>query len=235
MIYSYTILDSQVSSSLKLEKYLSYYNDFELNNIAQNSQDAMSIILKHAPDIVFINLTNEDAQNYFKMVNELHQYLPNMPLFIGYSKTKQYAYDAIKKGFFDYCLIPYTEFDLRKTIFKLRKSHPKEKAPTTLCLKTYRDYLYLDTNQILYLQADNNATDFILADGDKVSAYKTLKSFEDKLPSNFVRIHQSYILNSKYISRINYGKGICSLKNDPREIPFSKSYKKRIDELQKVL
>ena len=85
------------------------------------------------------------------------------------------------------------------------------------------------------MQADNNTTDFILVDGIKISAGKTLKSFEKSLPKNFIRIHQSFILNRTYVSRINYGKNICSLKNNSQEIPFSKSYKTTIDELQILL
>jgi len=235
MSYSCAIIDAQVSSCLKLKTHLSDYNDFELNAIVHDTYNGMSMILKHLPDVVFVNLTKYEAGDCIKMISELHQYISKMPIFIGYSETKRYAYDALKQGFFDYWLFPYTEFDVRKTIFKLRKQHPKENIPRTICLKTYRDFHYLDTSNILYLQADNNATDFILTDGDKVSAYKTLKSFEEALPNNFIRIHQSYILNSQYVSRINYGKGICTLKNNSREIPFSKSYKTRIDELQKAL
>ena len=72
--------------------------------------------------------------------------------------------------------------------------------------------------------------------GKVVSAYKTLKSFEEMLPENFIRIHQSYILNSRYVSRINYGRSILTLKNNKdREIPFSKKYKERIDGLKQQL
>ncbi|GMN09085.1 hypothetical protein MTsPCn9_04590 [Croceitalea sp. MTPC9] len=235
MSYLYTVIDSQVASCLMLKDYLSDYNDFELSDIVHNHYDGMSMILKHLPDVVFVNLTDNDAEEYFKMITELHQYIRKMPIFIGYSDSKQFAYDALKQGFFDYWLFPYSDFDVRKTVFKLRRQHPKEKTPSTICLKTYRDFHYLDTSKILYLQADNNATDFILTDGDKVSAFKTLKSFEEALPKKFIRIHQSYILNSEYVSRINYGKCICTLRNNSKEIPFSKSYKTRIDELQILL
>lgn len=235
MSYRYAIIDYNVPSCLNLRDYISGYNDFELADIVHTHDDGLNVILKYLPDIVFINLTNKDAPSYFNMVIQLHQFIQKTPLFIAYSESKEYAYDALKNGFFDYWLLPYSHFDVRKTIFKLRKQHPKEKELSTICLKTYRDFHYLDTSEILYLQADNNATDFILTDGDKVSAYKTLKSFEKTLPKSFIRIHQSYILNSEYISRINYGKSTCTLKNNSIKIPFSKSYKTRIDKLQVLL
>jgi DNA-binding LytR/AlgR family response regulator len=105
----------------------------------------------------------------------------------------------------------------------------------TLCLKSYKDFHYLDTDEILYLKADNNSTDFVMKDGSTISAFKTLKTFENKLPKNFVRVHQSYILNINYVSRINYGKSICALKSGKLQLPFSKTYKDNIDSLKKIL
>lgn len=234
MEYTYTILDSDATSNLQLQHYLEEYGDFCLISEAKSSAEGLDTILKHSPDIVFINL-NDRAGEYFQMVTELHQYVKEIPIFIGISKSKEYAYEAIKHCFFDYWLLPYNEFNIRKSILRLKKSIPKVNEPQTLCLKTYRDYHYVDTNDILYLQADNNATNFIMADGTTINTYKTLKSYQGQLPRNFVRIHQSYILNTDYVSRINYGKSLCTLKLRKLELPFSKSYRSNVDDLKKVL
>lgn len=234
MDYTYAIIDSDATSNLQLQHHLEDYGDFLCIAEARNSNDGLNVILKHLPDLVFVNL-NEKAFEYFNMVTQLHQYVKELPLVIGISKGKEYAYDALKNNFFDYWLMPYSEFDIRKTMLKLRKKMPKMESSQTLCLKSYKDFQYLDTADILYLKADNNATDFIMQDGRTISAFKTLKSFEKQLPQNFVRIHQSYILNTNYVSRINYGKSICALKSGKTQLPFSKSYKQNIDELKKLL
>ncbi|GMN04945.1 LytTR family DNA-binding domain-containing protein [Croceitalea sp. MTPC5] len=234
MDYSYTIIDANAATSLQLQSQLQEYPDLRYSGTVSNCTDGLNQILKFSPDLVLVNLTN-NASKCFQMVVELHQYLPTLPLMIGVSKTETHAYKAIKNGFFDYWLLPHNEFEIRKTILKLRKQEPQEVAPTKLCLKTYRDYHYIDTNDILYLKADNNATDFYMKDGSKVSAYKTLKSFEESLPDNFIRIHQSYILNTDYVSRINYGKSTCTLNTTEDHLPFSKSYKERVDLLKKRL
>ncbi len=234
MEYTYTIIDSDATSNLQLQHYLEDYGDFMCVGHASNNGDGLNAILKHLPDIVFVNL-NDAAYEYFQMITELHQYVKDIPLIIGISKSKQYAYEALKNNFFDYWLMPYSEFDIRKTILRLRKKMPKEATAQTLCLKSYKDFQYLDTDEILYLKADNNATDFIMKDGRTISAYKTLKTFEKKLPANFIRVHQSYILNVNHVSRINYGKSICALKSGKTQLPFSKSYKENIDGLKKIL
>jgi DNA-binding LytR/AlgR family response regulator len=169
------------------------------------------------------------------MVTELYQYMKELPLFIAVSRTKDHAYDAIKYNFFDYWLLPFSEFDIRKTVRRLQKQLPQEEESPTLCLKSYNDYQYLNTDDILFLKADNNTTDFHMKDGSIISAYKTLKTFEGQLPKNFMRVHQSYILNKNYVSRINYGKSLCTLKSTKTQLPFSRSYRPNIDELKTIL
>ena len=234
MDYTYTIIDANATASLQLQAQLHEYPDFICSGTASNTTDGLNQILKFLPDLVIIRL-HENANECFQMVNEMYQYLQKTPLLVGVSSTKSHAYTALKSGFFDCWLLPNNEFEIRKTILKLRKQVPKETVPTTLCLKTYRDYHYIDTNEILYLKADNNATDFFMKDGTKISAFKTLKAFEATLPENFIRIHQSYILNIKYVSRINFGKSTCTIKNIENQLPFSKSYKERIDSLKTLL
>ena len=234
MEYSYTIIDSDATSNLQLQHYLEDYGEFVCSGEARNCSDGLNAILKYTPDVVFINL-NDKAFEYFQMVTELYQYVKNIPILIGISRSKEYAYNAIKNNFFDYWLMPYNEFDIRKTLLRLKKQLPKEDVSHTLCLKSYNDYQYLDTDEIMYLKADNNATDFIMKDGNIVSAYKTLKSFENRLPANFIRVHQSYILNTNFVSGINYGKSLCFLKVSKTKLPFTKTYKENIEGLKKIL
>jgi DNA-binding LytR/AlgR family response regulator len=234
MEYTYTILDSDAQSNLQLQHYLEEYSEFYCAGIASNSVDGLNGILKKSPDVVFIHL-NDKAHEYFHMIMEIHQYLKEIPLFIGISKSKQYAFEALKCHFFDYWLLPYNEFEIRKTLLRLKLKTPKVIEPKTLLLQSYKDYRYINTQEIMYLQADNNATDFFMKDGSTISAFKTLKTFENNLPTNFVRVHQSYIINIHFVSRINYGKGLCTLKHDKLQLPFSKSYKSNVDNLKKIL
>ncbi|TLP81307.1 LytR/AlgR family response regulator transcription factor [Maribacter sp. ACAM166] len=234
MDYSYTIIDSDAVSNLQLHAFLDEYGDFECINTTKNPSDGLNDIIKYSPDIVFINL-NTDYSSIFLMVTEIHQYVTQLPILIGLASTKDYAYDAIKNGFSDYWLQPYNEFDIRKSLLKLKKRMPKEKAPATLCIKSYNDFQYLNTNDILYLKADNNTTEFIMKDGTITNAYKTLKTFENTLPENFMRIHQSYIVNTDYVSRINFGKSVCALKRVNEQLPFSKTYRENMDNLKTIL
>jgi two-component system LytT family response regulator len=101
--------------------------------------------------------------------------------------------------------------------------------PFILCIKSYGDYRYLNAADIAYFQADNNSTDVYLNSGEMITAFKTLKHFESILSYPFIRIHNSYIINRNYIARIHNGNSVCYIKNSPKKIPFSKTYKSNVD------
>ncbi|MBU3680606.1 MAG: response regulator transcription factor [Flavobacterium sp.] len=104
-----------------------------------------------------------------------------------------------------------------------------QEKPLIICVKSYGDYRFIEARDICYLQADNNSTDIHLNTGEMITAFKTLKHFESVLTNPFVRIHNSYIVNVDYVSRIHTGNSVCYIKNTATKLPFSKSYKENID------
>ncbi len=234
MEYTYAVIDVNQTSNMQLQHILKEYGYFKCVAQNTNSVTGLNAILKFKPDICFLNL-DDDKEGAFRIGVELNQYDIKMPVLIGVSATKDFAYEAIKANFFDYWILPYDEFEIRRSLLRLKKQLPKEERPQTLCLKSYQDFQYLNTHDILYLKADNNTTEFIMKDGSVNNAFKTLKTFESQMPPNFLRIHQSYMVNIDYVSGISYGKGSCSLKFRKVELPFSKSYRENIDALKGIL
>lgn len=106
----------------------------------------------------------------------------------------------------------------------------QQEQSLVICIKSYGDYRYIDSEDILYFEADNNSTDIHLNNGEMITAFKTLKHFESVLPhSQFLRIHNSYIINISQVSRIHTGNTVCYIKNSATKLPFSKSYKENVD------
>lgn len=106
----------------------------------------------------------------------------------------------------------------------------QQEQSLVICIKSYGDYRYIDSEDILYFEADNNSTDIHLNNGEMITAFKTLKHFESVLPhTQFLRIHNSYIININQVSRIHTGNTVCYIKNSATKLPFSKSYKENVD------
>ena len=231
MKYTYSIIEKEVSAINNLEHFFSDYSEYYCTGITSCYEKSLDVILDKTPDFVFINVDNDfDAFNF---INDLYKYLKEIPIIIALASSTEYAYLSIKNNFFDYLLKPINKYDLRKSISRL--SLKVVDRSEKLCLKSYKDYRFVDIQEILFLKADNNTTDFFMNDGRTISAFKTLKFFENMLPENFTRIHNSYIINQDYVSRIHFGKSECSIKKNHYSIPFSKSYRGNVVHLERKM
>ena len=124
------------------------------------------------------------------------------------------------------------DIEVKVTPFSLEKPTVIQQKDQSLiiCVKSYGDYRYIDSDDVLYFEADNNSTDIHLNNGEMITAFKTLKHFETVLPpAQFLRIHNSYIINVNQVSRIHTGNTVCYIKNSTTKLPFSKSYKENVD------
>lgn len=230
---NYFIIDSDLNAIQNIKCVLEDYYEFNCIGISCDYKDAMNTILKETPDLVFFNIDNF-KDNPFKFAQELNLFNDDFPVFIAVSYSKDQIYEVIKTGFFDFLLCPLEELEIRKSVLRVLKKIPA-RSRKNICLKSYKDYQYLKTDEILFLKADNNTTDFYMNDGNIISAFKTLKTFEEILPNNFHRVHKSYIINKNFVSRIQFGKFTCTIKRNDYEVPFTKTYIDNIESMNKAL
>lgn len=231
---NYFIINKEPNSIQCIKNVLEDYNEFNCIGVSSEYNHALNFILKETPNLVFFDLDNT-FEKPFELIKELNLLFNDyFPVFIAISSSKEQAYEAIKNGFFDFILNPLSELEIRKSVLKFQKKSPAI-INKNICLKSNKDYQYLNTDEILFLKADNNTTDFYTSDGNIISAFKTLKTFEEVLPENFLRIHKSYIINKNFVSRIQYGKLICTIKKNSYDIPFTKTYIDNIEIMKKTL
>ncbi|RDI12328.1 LytR/AlgR family response regulator transcription factor [Flavobacterium sp. AG291] len=230
MQYSYLIVDDNKDNAKETLKKFEDFPEFYCVGVAENREDTINKILELQPQLVFLEICPKNKKSNLSLgiISELYRYIDNVPYFIALTASPKYAFEAIQAGVFDYLLAPLNQFDLRKSLLKFQKTNPAV-ANSTICIKSYGDYQFVSLHDIVYLKADNNTTDFHLQNGRKLTAYKTLKHYEANLPFYFFRIHNSYIVNSNFISRINTGKSLCYLNNSDLSISFSKTFKDNID------
>ena len=285
--YPYIVIDDNQESILETRAMVSRFRNLHFAGSASNYEDGINLILEFNPRIVFLEIDPEDQQSNLslKLIDELHRYLRVVPKVIVTTKTREFAFEAIKYEVCDYLIKPLEMSEVRKSILKFERTagdilqsfespvpvvakmpeviaeelpiaaanglmlpiaetdrefieqsqevsnvaEKVENKPLTICVKSYGDYRFINADDICYLQADNNSTDIHLNNGEMITAFKTLKHFENVLHSPFVRIHNSYIVNIDYVSRIHTGNAVCYIKNTTTKLPFSKSYKENID------
>lgn len=237
MKYPYVIIDNDQKIADSIQIALEEHPDYICTGIAADEQDALDLILERKPRIVFLEPEVPGAnceKTRYSLLTELGKYMSRLPEFVVITKTADYAIEGLRNRIMDYILKPFNKSQVMRTLMRFEKDFDLE-ADNTLCFKSYGDYRFVDVDEVLYLKADNNTTDFIMSNGNKVEAFKTLKHFQNLLPDHFVRIHNSYIINTHYVSRIHFGKAKCAIKNTNDMIPFSKSYKNNVEEIKDTL
>ena len=236
MQYSYLIVDDDKNNIQETLSKFEAFPEYYCVGTTDNREDAINKILELQPQIVFLEITpkNKKSNLSLAIISELYRFIDRIPYFIALTASPKFAFEAIQAGVFDYLLTPLNQFDLRKSLLKFQKTNPTV-ASNTICIRSYGDYQFISLNDIVYLKADNNTTDFFLQNGRRLTAYKTLKHYENNLPFYFFRIHNSYIVNSNFVSRINTGKSLCYLNNSDLSISFSKTFKDNVDTLIKKI
>ncbi len=90
----------------------------------------------------------------------------------------------------------------------------------TLILSLHDSFQVIDLNGLLYCESDKGYTTFYCSDGKNHLVSKTLKEFEERLVlANFIRPHQSFMVNMKFIDKYDKS-GMIHLK-DGKKIPVS--------------
>lgn len=124
---------------------------------------------------------------------------------------------------------------MKTLLFKNQKSaSPTLKILRTvnnrkLALKLQDGINIIEHKNILYCKSDSNYTEIHLLGGKKIIASKTLKSVAAVLPHNFVRIHQSYIVNTDMIATISNELHLI----EGSVLPVSRTHKQEIVNLFK--
>jgi DNA-binding LytR/AlgR family response regulator len=255
MNYTYIIIDDDPESVLRTKTIASEFSELNFIASADNYADGVNLILEHTPKLLFLEIdpTDKTSNLSLQLINGLLMYLKELPKIVITTKKKDFAFDCIKYEITDYLLKPLLVIDFVKLIHKLNKTNTEDEVVLVqssnaiekqnlenielknsrksfvLCVKSYGDHRYIDSHEICYFRADNNSTDIHLKNGEMITAFKTLKHFETVLSNPFIRIHNSYIVNRNYISRIHTGNSLCYIKKTTIKLPFSKSYKTNID------
>ena len=107
--------------------------------------------------------------------------------------------------------------------------HTQQQNIERLLVRTAESTVLLPIADILYLQSDKGYTTFFLENGERLLVSKVIKVYEALLPaSQFVRCHQSYLVNMRYIRKY-YKEGFLELTTGER-IPVAERRREQVQQ-----
>ncbi|PHR72863.1 MAG: DNA-binding response regulator [Lutibacter sp.] len=195
----------------------------------ESVKDAVVVANSCKPELIFldINLIDGTAFDFLDQTTNLNFKV----IFI--TAYEEFALDALKAGAVDYLLKPVDVEELEIALEKVKNLPIAEQQKqlktvkevwnnedSKLILSLHDNFQVVDLNELLYCESDKGYTTFYCSDGKKYMVSKTLKEFEERLTSaNFIRPHQSYMVNLKFIDKYEKS-GVIYLKNG-KKIPVS--------------
>lgn len=88
-----------------------------------------------------------------------------------------------------------------------------------ITLSSQEGLTFVKLENIMRLESDSNYTHFFLTTGEKITVPKSLKEYENILPtSKFFRTHQSHIVNLAYVKKYMREDGGYVLMEDGSEV-----------------
>ncbi|HZE82765.1 MAG TPA: LytTR family DNA-binding domain-containing protein [Puia sp.] len=218
------IVDDEPIARQGLEEDLREIGFIEVAGIAENSLQAIELVMTGSPDLILldIEMPRLNGLDFIKS-------LKNPPMVIITTAYPEYALAGYELDVIDYLIKPVDFQRLLKACNKAREfcqlrrysiqpDHPGDHYFFVKCNGQYEKIILRD---LLFVEAADNYV-IIHTIGRKFMTYQTLKNMEDLLPgNNFIRVHKSYIVALDKISNIS-GHEISI---DKTKIPLSRNLK----------
>lgn len=191
------IVEDSRLARVELKKLLQIHNNIELCGEAANPRDALPIITKERPELLFLDI-NMPGKNGFELLQEL-DYEPKVIFITAFA---DYALRSFEFATVDYLLKPITAERLKIAIDKLITSTTAVTdnmdsltLSSRVLLRDGENCHWVCLQDIQYFESCGNHTHVIWNEG-KTLIYRSLSKIEVRLPDEtFFRASRQHILN----------------------------------------
>lgn len=203
---------------------------------------AIDAIRKLRPDLVFLDV-EMPLMNGFEMLEQF----PAIDFAVIFTTSyDKYAVKAIKYSALDYLLKPVDRTELEAAVKKVqqRKQLPfpeqfeillgkiseSHQTLKKLAIPTADGYQLIGVDFLLRCEANDNYTHIFLKDRRKLIASRTLKEIEEQLEdfANFIRVHNSHVVNINEVEKYVRGDGGYLLLSDGSTVTVSRTRKESL-------
>lgn len=219
-------VDDEPLALKQLENYISQVPFLDFKGGCRCAAEAMKYIREDIVDAIFLDINMPDINGI-----DFVKTLVTPPIIVFTTANADYAVEGFKVNAVDYLLKPFGLDEFRRAAEKVRVQYEQREGNSTavadeddsLFFKT--DYKIVRVNvssisciegmsEYLKLHMDGNV--------DPLVILLSMKKLEGRLPSYFMRVHKSYIINLRKIREVARGR---VLMEDGTLIPVGDMYK----------
>jgi two-component system, LytTR family, response regulator len=215
-------IDDELPALQLMQKYIADHPQLQLLQQFTDAVSASEYLKTAAIDLLFIDINMPDITGL-----DLVRSLSNPPMIIFTTAYKKFAIDGFELNAIDYLLKPISFERFSKAVQKATDYHQYKIKPATNTeevLMVFSEYQLVKINcgTIEYIESLDDYIRINLSNDKPVMTLMTLKAVLEKLPpTQFKRIHRSYIVNMEKLRSVANRK-IKLLSG--AELPVSESY-----------
>jgi two-component system LytT family response regulator len=241
------IIDDEDNNIDNLQQLLlEYCSEVKVAGTASGADEGTALINRLQPDIVFLDI-EMPGKNGFDLLKSLPEL--NFEL-IFVTAHHQYGIQAVKFAAIDYLLKPINIEELKGAVAKAVKKRAEKnrnvqlenliqilyqqhtKSEHRIVLPTAKETRFAKTEEIIRCESSNIYTTFYLVSGEKIMVSKPIYEYEELLADyQFIRCHQSHIVNKKFIKSWVKEDGGYLLLYDNTQVPVSRQNRDAIRQL----
>jgi len=218
------VVDDESEARELLRYMLQEEEGVRLVGSAGNVDEAVTILKMENPDLVIldIQMPGKDGFHFIEQIS-CEGYHPGIIFVTAY---ENYAIRAIRSSVFDYILKPVHRAELSAAISRYRSKIQSDRkqditrlievlkppAHEKIKLNTRSGYILVSPSEVIYCKADGNYTHVQLLNGNRELTTHNLGTIEELMRSgSFFRASRSYLVNVKYLSRVDRKSCSCTL------------------------
>lgn len=221
MIKAIHIEDEPRNVELLKELVKEHCSNVEIIGNAKNVADGLQLIKETKPQLLYLDIEINNG-NSFELLEQLKdEYTDYQVIFI--TAFNEFAVKAFRYNATDYLLKPISITDLKAAtekavekikntsgnnyIFEVLKELKTNLNHQRIGLPVTDGVLFVNAEDIIRCEAKGGYSLIYLAGKKNITCAKTLKELEDILTGgNFVRVHNSWIVNTKFVKKYYRGK-----------------------------
>lgn len=206
---------------------------------------------KLQPELAFLDINLPDGQ-VFQLLNQL-DIIDFDIIFV--TAFEEYALKAFEYSSLGYIVKPIDPDKLTEAVDKVRPRNNRSikerlelfqhhfnnpNAFEKISIPAIDGIYFINIKEIVRCEAEDNYTHIHLQNGDRITASKTIKFYEDLLNGmNFYRVHKSHLINLNYMRKFVKGDGGFLIMDDDKHIEVSRrrrpAFLEKMKQLQRGL
>lgn len=219
------IVDDEPYAAKLLEDYVNRIPFLELLAICSDSGQVLEKMESNTVDLILLDINLPGLTGI-----DLVSLLPKKVNIIFTTAHPQYAVDSYEKEAIDYLLKPISFPRFLSAIMKVKDDYNLKEIqterteytvlPEYFFIKAGYQTIRIDYKELKYIEGSKEYI-FLHTTKEKHMCYKRMKEMAERLPDHFIRVHQSFIVNIHFISKVDSSQILIQ----ETKIPLGQAYK----------